>query len=236
MKAMIFAAGLGTRLKPITDNIPKALVEIDGVPMLELVIKRLIRYGFNEIIINVHYFAEKVIAFLKEKNNFNIQIEISNETDLLLDTGGGLKKAGWFFNDGQPFLLHNVDILSSLDLGKIYQHHVLTDALATLSVQDRESSRKLRFTKEEVLCAWINKKTGEEKIARKENYHFEFAFNGIHIINPKIFSLIKENGVFSIIDLYLRLASKYDINFFYDKNARFLDIGTPAQLAKAIDF
>ena len=233
MKAMIFAAGMGTRLRPITNNIPKALVQVNGKTMLELVIEKLIRHGFDEIIINVHYFAEKIIRYLDKNNNFGIRIEISNESDLLLDTGGGLKKAGWFFDDDRPFLLHNVDILSTVDLGQMYDHHLKTNNLATLSVQDRNSSRKLRFNNEALLCGWADKKKGEEKISRLTDSLMEYAFNGIHVIDPKIFTMIEEEGVFSIIDLYLRLAGNHDIGYYFNDHDSFLDIGTPEQLKRA---
>jgi NDP-sugar pyrophosphorylase family protein len=236
MKAMILAAGKGTRLQPLTNSMPKALVPVNGIPILEIIIKRLISFGFTEIIINVHYLAEQIQAFLRKNKNFNIKIELSDETNLLLDTGGGLKKAAWFFDDGQPFLLHNVDILSNTDLKKMYQYHQKIGSLATLSVEERDSSRKLQFNKDGNLCAWLNNKTGEKKIARPDQPYFLYAFNGIHMINPKIFDLINEEGVFSIIDLYLRLAKNDPINFFHDPNTKFIDIGTPEQLKKAESF
>ena len=230
MKAMIFAAGKGTRLQPVTNNIPKALVEINGIPILEIVIKKLISYGFNEIIVNVHYLSDQIIEFLKVNNNFGINIQISDETDLLLDTGGALKKANWFFSDNKPFLLYNVDIMTNLNLYEMYNFHVKKNCLVTLSVQNRESSRKLFFNQEQLLCGWTNKSINKIIMSRPDKIKYEYAFNGIHIINPDIFKYIYEKGVFSIIDMYLRLASDYNIGFYYIENAEFVDIGTPAQL------
>ena len=141
MKAMIFAAGLGTRLKPLTNDKPKALVTVNGTTLLELTINKLIQHGFNEIIINIHYFGNQIIDFLKSKNNFNISITISDESELLLDTGGGLKKTAYFFNDNKPFLVHNVDIVSEINLTELYAQHLQSDAIATLAVKNRKSSR-----------------------------------------------------------------------------------------------
>ena len=143
MKALIFAAGLGTRLKPLTDKIPKALIPIGGKPLLEHVILKLKASGFNEIIVNVHHFPDQIIDFLKSKNNFDIRIEVSDERNLLLDTGGGIKNTAWFFDDGKPFLVHNVDILSNVDLNDLYNEHIHSDSLATLVVSKRDTFRYL---------------------------------------------------------------------------------------------
>ncbi|MBN1462488.1 MAG: nucleotidyltransferase family protein, partial [Paludibacteraceae bacterium] len=163
MKAMLFAAGLGTRLKPLTDTMPKAMVPIAGKPLLEHVIKKLIAAGFNEIIINVHHFSEQIVSFLKANNNFGVRIELSDESDLLLETGGGIKKAAAFFDDGMPFLVHNVDILSDVDLCALYNSHVQQNAMASLLVSKRATSRYLLFNAENNLQGWINEKTGETK-------------------------------------------------------------------------
>ena len=152
MKAMIFAAGLGTRLKPITDSIPKAMVPINGKPLLQLVLEKLKVAGFNEIIVNVHHFPELIIDFLKQNSNFGIRIEISDERDVLLDTGGAIRKAAWFFDDGKPFLVHNVDILSNLNLGDLYHQHLTTNPLATLVVSERDTFRYLLFNGDNRLC------------------------------------------------------------------------------------
>ena len=163
MKAMIFAAGLGTRLRPITDSIPKALVPVAGKTLLEHVIEKLSNEGFDELIINVHHHAEKIIDFLAEHHNFGLHIEISDEREMLLDTGGGIRKAAEFFNDGKPFLIHNVDILSNANLKALYEKHIASDNIATLLVKDRETSRYLLFNEEQRLQGWMNVKTGEVK-------------------------------------------------------------------------
>ncbi len=234
MKPMIFAAGLGTRLRPITNDIPKALAPINGIPILEIVIRRLINYGFNEIIVNVHHFADKVVEFLDSKNRFDINLQISDEREELLDTGGGLKHASWFFDDKQPFLVHNVDTLTDIDLLDYYQYHQKNDALATILVRHRKGSRFFLFDQSNRLCGWENVVTHEKIIARKQVNHLEqIAFSCLHIIDPKIFDLIDEKGCFSIIDVYLRLAKNQKILGFIDDDSYWLDIGTPEKLKRA---
>ena len=163
MKAMIFAAGLGTRLKPLTDNTPKALLPIRGKPMLEHVILQLKNAGFDQIAINIHHLGDQIIDFLAANNNFGIQIYISDERDYLLDTGGGIKHAAPFLQGDEPFLIHNVDIISNIDLRALYNHHLETNPLATLLVSKRKTSRYLLFNKENKLCGWRNRETGEVK-------------------------------------------------------------------------
>jgi NDP-sugar pyrophosphorylase family protein len=234
MKAMIFAAGLGTRLRPITNHIPKALAPLNGIPMLEIVIRRLINYGFNEIIVNVHHFADKVIEFLDNKDRFGINLQISDERDELLDTGGGLIKASWYFDDGQPFLVHNVDTLTDIDLLDYYQYHQKNDALASLLVRHRPGSRYFLFDQSKRLCGWENVVTNERIISRKQAAHLEqIAFSCLHVIDPKIFDLMEEEGCFSIIDVYLRLAKNHKIMGFLDDASYWLDIGTPEKLKRA---
>ena len=189
MKAMIFAAGLGTRLKPLTDHMPKALVPVAGKPMLEHVIGKLKAAGFNEIVINVHHFANQIIDFLKEKNNFGIQIWISDETEELLDTGGGIKKAAHFFDE--PFLVHNADILSNVDLRTLYEHHLTSGNDATLLVSPRKTVRYLLFNDGNRLCGWVNKDTLQTKpegFVYQPEVQKEYAFGGIHIISPTLFN------------------------------------------------
>ncbi|MDA3952356.1 MAG: nucleotidyltransferase family protein [Bacteroidales bacterium] len=233
MKAMIFAAGIGTRLKPLTNNTPKALIKVSGVPMLELVIKKLINTGVNEIIINVHYLADQIIDFLKSKNNFGIRIEISDETDELLDTGGGLKKASWFFNDNEPFILHNVDVISNIDLREMLNHHNNNKALATLAVRKRTSSRYFIFNKKQELSGWENTKTSEKKISKSCKSLISLAFSGIHIINPEIFKNIDENGKFSIISTYFELSKSKLISAYQHDKDYWFDIGNQEKLEKA---
>lgn len=207
MRAMVLAAGLGTRLRPLTDDRPKALVEINGCTLLEMTLARLRQFGIGEVIINAHHFAEMIVSYLEANNNFGMTIAISRE-DELLDTGGGLKKASHFFleqGSGEPFLLHNVDVVSSIDLGRMSEFHHQQEALATLAVQRRSTSRQLMFDDELHLCGRKSNDSPLELIrpvARPQ----PLAFCGIHVISPKIFSLMSEEGVFSIITTYLRLA------------------------------
>ena len=234
MKAMIFAAGLGTRLKPFTYSKPKALAEINGVTLLEITINRLIRFGFDHIIVNVHHFPNQIIEFLKEKNNFGIQIEISDETGVLLDTGGGLKKADRFFNNGKPFLVHNVDIVSNIDLEHLYTSHLNNNSLATLACMERESSRQLLINAQNELCGWKNNATGEIKISREqESFLKPISFCGIQVISTEMLDMITETGAFSVINLYLRLASMQCIKIEKLDNITWLDLGTSETLQKA---
>lgn len=234
MKALILAAGLGTRLRPITDNKPKALVEINGIPLIEIVIKRLIEAGFDQLIINVHHFAKQVIDYLESKNHFGIKIKISDESDLLLDTGGGLKKAEWFFNDDKPFLVHNVDIITDLELSNLYNFQLSNRYIATLAVQKRESSRYFLFDEQKNLCGWKNEKTNEIKMAREpEGSLTKFAFSGIHTADTHIFNFMPEENIFSLVDLFLKVASKHQITYFEHTNSQFIDLGKKENLIKA---
>ncbi|NTV45677.1 MAG: nucleotidyltransferase family protein [Chlorobiales bacterium] len=239
MRAMIFAAGLGTRLHPITETRPKALVEVGGITLLETAIKTLLKFGFTDIIVNVHHFAEQIVGFLAANRNFGANITISDETDQLLDTGGGLKKASWFFNDSKPFLVYNVDILTNLDLGALYRAHECSGAIATLAIRNRPSSRYLLFDELDsdhslTLCGWKNSKKNEIKIARPSKGELkELAFSGIHIIDPSLFELIKETGKFSIIDVYLKVAEAHLIQGYLHDKSLWLDVGKPDSLSKA---
>jgi len=237
---MIFAAGTGSRLKPYTDHIPKALIPIDGKPMLEHIILKLKAAGFTEIIINVHHLGEQIIEFLADKDDFGITIHISDERDYLLDTGGGIKHAAQFLQGDEPFLVHNVDIISNVDLKALYQHHLDTNPLATLLVSKRDTSRYLLFNKENKLSGWRNKETGEVKSYYPDfdpSVHNEFAFNGIHVISPEIFEWMDEwTGKFSIINFYLAVCAKTPIQAFEQADLRILDIGKPDALELAQDF
>ena len=229
MRAMILAAGLGTRLQPLTENLPKALVKIRGKTLLEIAINNLVRNGFDEIIINVHHFAEQVINFIKQ-NDFGADITISNESDKLLDTGGGLKKASQFFKDGKPFLLYNVDIISDLNLQSVYQANIKSNFIAALTVRKRESSRYLLFNSENILCGWKNTTTGELISNCNIELLEEFAFGGIHIIDPKIFTLMPDDEVFSMIDLYLDIMRDNKIIAHIDNDSFWLDVGKTESL------
>ncbi len=221
---MILAAGLGTRLQPYTFSKPKALVPVNGIPILEIIIRRLKKYGISEIVINVHHFADQIKEFLAFHNNFDISIQISDETSQLLETGGGLVKAGNFFRDGKPFLVHNVDVLTDFNINDLFEYHLKNRPLATLAVKDRITSRSLLINKELQLCGWRNNQTGETKIARKTTEKLiPIAFSCVYVLDPEIFTLITETGKFSIMDSFLRLASENDIltwphpqNFWYD--------------------
>lgn len=237
MRAFILAAGLGTRLQPLTSDKPKALVEINGVPLLEIVITRLIKSGFDQIIINVHHFAEQITGFLNSKNNFGIEIKISDESGLLLDTGGGLKNAAWFFNDNKPFLVHNVDVLTNIDLREFYNFHLQTKSIATFAVQKRNSSRYFLFDEEKNLCGWQNIKTTETKITRESKGELEqFAFSGIHAADPALFNFMPEEKVFSLVDFYLSIAKENRITYFDHSNSLFIDLGKKENLIEAKKF
>ncbi len=234
MKAFILAAGLGTRLQPLTNTKPKALIEIAGKTLLELTISRLVSYGIKQIIINVHHFADQVKSYLKEKNNFGIDITLSDERKQLLDTGGGLKKVSWYFDDGKPFLIHNTDVLTNIDLGQLINYHKSEEQIATLAVQKRKSSRYFLFDNEKNLCGWENVMTGEKKITRTPKGQLQsFAFSGIQIAEPKMFNLMPNTEVFSIVDLYLSIASNYRITYFDHTNSIFVDLGKKENLIEA---
>jgi mannose-1-phosphate guanylyltransferase len=211
MKAMILAAGLGTRLLPLTTDRPKALVEIAGRTLLDITLSRLRAFGIREVIINVHHFADMILEYLKTNDNFGMRIEVSRE-DVLLDTGGGLKKAAYFFlgdSNGfdEPFILHNVDVISTIDLRRMVQVHAESRALATLAVQDRETSRYLLFDEQLQLCGRGSGRDRKTESARTSQQLQALAFCGIHVISPRLFAMMMEEGAFSIINSYLHLAS-----------------------------
>jgi NDP-sugar pyrophosphorylase family protein len=206
MKAMVLAAGLGTRLRPLTNSRPKALVEVGGRTLLEITLTRLRSFGIHEVVVNVHHFAETIVEFLNVKNNFGMSIWISRE-EMLLDTGGGLKKAGWFFlKQQEPFLLHNVDVITTIDFGRMVKAHNESGALATLAVQARETSRYLLFDEKGELYGRRIVRDKKDEIVREVEGVNPLAFTGIHVISPRMLTMMKEDGVFSIIDSYLRLA------------------------------
>lgn len=237
MKAMILAAGLGTRLRPLTDHRPKALVEVAGRTMLEITLSRLRAFSIRDVIINVHHFPDMILDYLKANNNFDMRIEVSRE-EVLLDTGGGLKKAAWFFledsNRSEPFVLHNVDVISTIDLQRMIEFHVENQALATLAVQDRKTSRYLIFDEQLRLCgpfAGDNHKVGSEWVPAHAQ---RVGFSGIHVISPRLFPLMTEEGVFSIIHAYLRLAANSEkILAFRADDFYWRDLGRPDDLFQA---
>jgi NDP-sugar pyrophosphorylase family protein len=220
MKAMILAAGKGTRMLPMTENLPKALIEIQGIPLIEHTILYLKYYGITDIIVNVHHHASQIIDFIGNKKNFGLNIEFSDESDFLLDTGGGLYKARHFFGDGQPFVLTSSDVITDLDLSEMYSSHLNKNPLVSLAVKKRKSSRDFLFDRNYSLSGWYNNVTGESRTIKDVIDPIKIAFSTIHIIDPAIFDLVTERGKFSIIDLYLRLAVDHLITGFeHNKNA-----------------
>lgn len=256
MRALIFAAGLGTRLKPITDTIPKALVPVCSKPLLGHIVEKLKRSGYNEVVINLHHFADKIRNYVEENNNFGIKVLFSDESDLLRETGGGIKHAATLLDDGEPFLVHNVDIISNLNLEDFYQAHLAESIsadtpLATLLVSERETSRYLLFDSGNNLVGWMNVLSGEVKspygeLRREpsENFHAEkfleehslkkYAFAGTHVISPEIFRLMQGMPEkFPIVDFYLKMADKYIIKGYVCNNLEMVDVGKLDSLEKA---
>lgn len=240
MRAMVLAAGLGTRLRPLTNDRPKALVEVGGRTLLEITLKRLRNFGVSEVIINLHHFADMVESYLKANQNFGLQIEISREDERLLDTGGGLKKAAYFFQrsagNEEPFFLHNVDVISNIDLAQMLAYHIEKKALATLAVQKRETSRYLLFDDSLELCGRRIGKEGCAQLVRAAPDPLALAFSGIHVISPRFLSMMTEEGAFSIIDTYLRVveAGEKILGFRADEYY-WRDLGKPEHIAKAAE-
>jgi NDP-sugar pyrophosphorylase family protein len=238
MKAMILAAGLGTRLRPLTNDRPKALVEVGGRTLLEITLARLREFGVREAIVNVHHFADMVVDYLKTRDNFGMRIEISREEELL-DTGGGLKKAAWFFLENssrgdEPFLLHNVDVISTIDLGRMAEFHREHEALATLAVQKRETSRYLLFDERMQLCGKRAGRDGTSEMVRSSAQVQALAFSGVHAISPRIFEKMTEEGTFSITPMYLRLAALGEkVLGFRADEYQWRDLGRGENVARA---
>jgi mannose-1-phosphate guanylyltransferase len=238
MKAMILAAGLGTRLRPLTNDRPKALVELGGRTLLEITLGRLRKFGVGEVMVNVHHFADMVVDYLRAHDNFGMRIEISRE-DVLLDTGGGLKKAAWFFLESsgagdEPFFLHNVDVLSNIDLGQMLDEHRRQGALATLAVQDRKTSRYLLFDSALSLCGRRAGQDGAPELVRQVDRFEARAFSGVHVISARLLSMLSEDGVFSIVTSYLRLAGQGEtICEFRADDYYWRDLGRPENIAQA---
>ena len=259
MQSMIFAAGLGTRLKPLTDRIPKALVRVGGKPLIEYVLKNLVAAGSKRIVVNVHHFANQIIEYLQQ-NDFGVDIRVSDETEMLLDTGGGIKNAAPFFNTSEPVLIHNVDILSNVDLRALYNYaceaEIEQKVDAVLLVSLRKTKRYLIFNKDMRLVGWTNVDTGEVKSpyetlhelsftqpydnnnVTNEQYGYTlFAFSGIHIIGNKVFEAMNEcSAKFPIMDFYLQYAK--DLHFVgkLKNNLKLMDVGKLDTLAEADAF
>jgi NDP-sugar pyrophosphorylase family protein len=240
MKAMILAAGLGTRLRPLTNDRPKALVEVGGRTLLEITLGRLRGVGVREVIVNVHHFADMVVDYLRKNDNFGMRVEVSRE-EVLLDTGGGLKKAAWFFledcsDSDEPFILHNVDVISTIDLARMVQFHGEHKALATLAVQERETSRYLMFDEESRLCGRLSGDDQQAEFVRSSQQLLAqaLAFSGIHVISPRLLAMMTEEGIFSIIDSYLRLAAQDETIFAFSADEYYWrDLGRVESVAAA---
>jgi len=236
MEAMILAAGLGTRLRPLTNDRPKALVEVNGITLLEYNMRRLIGFGFNKIVINIHHFPDMVIDFVRQRN-FEAEILFSDEREQLLDTGGALKKAAALFSGKEPVLIHNVDILSTLDLGEIYRKHLGNKALATLLVSKRDTSRQLLFDKNQQLVGWHNSSNNETLWSDRTVEIFDsMAFSGIHIVNPELFDLLPPAAPYPIIPEYLKIGKYHKILAFSHLAEEWLDVGKPETLKLAEKF
>ena len=233
MKAILLAAGLGKRLLPITKKIPKALIEVQGKPLLQYQLEKLKKAGFSKVLINIHHLGEQVVDFLQKHNNFGLEIHISDESDQLLDTGGALRKAADFIRGNEPVLVHNVDVLGNIPLESMMNAHKLNGALATLAIRKRESMRYLYFTENNRLCGWENVKTGEKKGDCKSKRTSRAAFSGIHIISPQIIELFPQKEKFSIIDFYMSQAKSQSIIGYFHDEFIWLDVGKHESLAKA---
>jgi len=248
-KAMILAAGLGTRFKPWTDRHPKALAPVNGKSLLQRNIEYLQQYGIWDIVVNVHHFAPQIIRALADNDGWGSLITISDETDQVLETGGGLKKVRPFL-ESTPFVLMNVDILTDLDLSAMIRDHFAHCPLATLAVTGRQTSRYFLFNDQDELRGWRNVKTGQERIVgsghsgrqhrdgRQEGGYgisglHPMAFSGIHVIDPAIFPLIRQEGKFSMVDVYLDLAENHTISGFDHSQSRLIDVGKPESVAQA---
>ena len=240
MQAMIFAAGLGTRLKPITNDIPKALVNIGGQTLLERTIKTLQTASFNDIVINVHHFASQIKNYLVDKQNFGLNIKVSDESKHLLNTGGGLKAAATLFNKEEPILIHNVDIVSNVNLKHLYHLPSTLDAEAILLVSQRKTKRYLLFNEDMLLCGWINTETNEVKTPYpllNINKCTQLAFSGIHVFSPTLFPLMNSfPDEFGIIDFYLKVCNKVKIKGYVQDNLQLIDVGKFETLDQAEQF
>lgn len=233
MKALLLAAGLGTRLKPFTDHHPKALAPVNGHSLLEINIRNLQRFGIFDIVVNVHHFASQIIEVLQKENGFGSNFQVSDESDEILETGGGLKKAAPFFEDQESFLVMNVDMLTNADFGKIIKEHQQKGSLATLAVQHRNSSRYFLFDEEMQLKGWENVNTGERKPVGLSDFNTQYAFSGIQVLNQSIFSKIKREGKFSLVDVYLDSCTTEKITGFNHTGDLLLDVGKPESLIQA---
>ena len=237
MKAMILAAGMGTRLKPVTDDKPKALVELNGITLLERVITSLSNAGFKEQVINIHHFGDQVIDFLESKQYFGLPIQISDERGKLLDTGGAILKARPLLSGEEPFLVHNVDVLTNLDLMELYNFHKKHGNVATLAVKNRETSRSLLIDEDDLLAGWRDNQTGQEKLCRMQATFFRpTGFSCIYVLSQHFFDHFIEKGKFSIMDTFLRIAAEVPITTFDHSHDYWFDLGRTENLRRAAHF
>lgn len=233
MKAMLFAAGLGTRLYPLTADKPKAMVELCGKPLIYYAIEKMKKTGVDQVVVNVHHFAEVLVNYLNT-NDFGIPIHISDERDRLLDTGGGLFKARSFFEGTEPFIAYNVDVISSVDLNEVYSYHIQNKSIATLVVRERETSRYFRFDADHQLVGWENTATGELIETRPSDGAVRRAFSGIQVLSPSVFDIQFFNGEsFSLTPFYLKLAHDFQVLGYFDRSEYWLDLGKLGQIEKA---
>lgn len=232
-KAMIFAAGLGSRLKPWTDHHPKALAVVNGKSLLQRNIEYLQKHHIYDVIVNVHHFADQIVDAIEKNKGWGSVVTISDETDKVLETGGGLKKAAWYFKGGNDFVVMNVDILTDMDLSAMIRQHQQQKPLTTLAVSDRETSRYFLFDEKHILSGWRNVNTGEERIVRNTGTLVQRAFSGIHVINPLLLSEMKQEGKFSMVDVYLGLAKEHIISCYDHTGSQMIDVGKPESIAKA---
>lgn len=234
MEAMILAAGLGTRLQPLTYDTPKALVEVGGKPMLERVAERLINAGAGRLIINVHHHAEQVIRFIEEMDNFGVDVRISHEPDEALETGGGLKFAEAHFDKRAPFFIHNSDIYTTINLEELYRAHVQSGALATLAVKEAETPRYLVFDEVGRMCGYGDREGAEHLVVEPSGEVEHLDFCGVQVVSPRIFDLMTETGKFSIINTYLRLSKEGEaIRTHRVDGSTWIDVGRPDRLEEA---
>ncbi|TVR73726.1 MAG: nucleotidyltransferase family protein [Marinilabiliales bacterium] len=225
MKAMIYTGGLESSMKPQSSGRPRALIEINREPLLGMLLRRLADKGFDEIIVNVHHFARQIYEFISLKDFGDIRIELSDETDLVLDSGGGLKKVARFFDDARPFLLYYLEVLSETDPALMYENHLRSGALVTLLVRERESSRYMLFDDNMRLCGWQNTETGEEVIFADHRGNLKkYAFSRIQVLSPAIFNLMPCKDVFSLVDIYLQLARRHLIRGYIDNESIWMDL------------
>lgn len=225
-RAMILAAGLGTRLRPFTDHSPKALYPVEGKTLLDHSLDHLKMAGIKEVIINVHHFADQIRDFLAKRTVDGMNIVVSDETDKLLETGGGLKKASWFFTGASSVVVRNVDVLSDLDLAAMAARHYQSNSLATLAVRRRNTSRYFLFTEAGLLCGWENRSSGEIRQTRPCTNPEPLAFSGIQILDPKLFALFPDEERFSLTSLYLQLSDVWPIGRYEEPNPLWRDVGT----------